>query len=192
MPLNVKKKDLEASHCCPDMAKAFINMSVTSVLSKPNGSPELNFVKQSAEEFDLPEEQDFHLPEEQDFQELCRREKDVIVSIVLGEEASYDDAKPLVSLHDEEAKYQVLSQHYHVFGDASDLGYGACVYITTQFLDGRPTVRLVLLKGRVATRQKISTSRLELCTALLSTEVVEKNHQSLRSVNQSRQFHLLE
>ena len=161
------------------MAKAFINMyRGLAVLPKPNRSPELNFVKQSAEDFDLPEEQDY--------QEQCRREKNIIVSIdpyeddglVLCKEAKYDDKKTLVSLHDEEAKYQVLSQHYHAFGDASNLGYGTCVYVTTHYLGGTPTTIFfncpVFHKGRVAPRQKISTPGLELCAALLNSEVMEK------------------
>ena len=38
----------------------------------------------------------------------------------------------------------------HAFGDASEKGYGACVYLAVRFSDGSMTSSLVISKARVA------------------------------------------
>ena len=55
----------------------------------------------------------------------------------------------------------------HTFGDASEKGYGACVYLRVPGTDGSYRVSLVLSRGRVAPVKKVSVPRLELMGALL-------------------------
>lgn len=55
----------------------------------------------------------------------------------------------------------------HAFGDASEKGYGACVYLRVPITDGSFKVSLVLSRGRVAPIKKMSVPRLELMGALL-------------------------
>ncbi|XP_062538799.1 uncharacterized protein LOC134207095 [Armigeres subalbatus] len=53
----------------------------------------------------------------------------------------------------------------HCFADASDLAYGACLYVRS--VDGRGNVRIELLasKSRVAPLKRLTIPRLELCAA---------------------------
>ena len=60
----------------------------------------------------------------------------------------------------------------HVFGDASEKGYGSCVYIRTKNSDGTYDVSLVISKSRVTPLKRIVLPRLELLAALISSRLV--------------------
>ncbi|XP_058817170.1 uncharacterized protein LOC131680476 [Topomyia yanbarensis] len=75
----------------------------------------------------------------------------------------------------------------HGFCDASELAYGACVYIRTVTEAGSVAVRLLTSKSRVAPLENLkkkkkrqSIPRLELSSALLLAHLYEKVVQSLR------------
>ncbi|XP_071643012.1 uncharacterized protein [Temnothorax longispinosus] len=55
----------------------------------------------------------------------------------------------------------------HGFCDASNAGYGACLYIRSRNKHGNVISRLLCAKSRVATLKTITIPRLELCGALL-------------------------
>jgi hypothetical protein len=55
----------------------------------------------------------------------------------------------------------------HGFSDASEVAYGACIYIRTVDIQGKVTTRLLSSKSRVASLKKLSIPRLELCAATL-------------------------
>lgn len=60
----------------------------------------------------------------------------------------------------------------HAFGDASEKGYGACVYIRTCLPAGAYKAALVRSKSRVAPIKTITLPRLELMGALLSARLM--------------------
>jgi ribonuclease HI len=63
---------------------------------------------------------------------------------------------------------------YHVFCDASQSAYGACVYLRCVSRDGAVTVNLVVGKGRVAPMKQQTVPRLELQAAVLAVELAAK------------------
>ena len=108
-------------------------------------------------------------------------------SILLGSSAfGLNDEIPLLfpaedSEFPEDERFQVLSQEYHCFSDASQTALGAVCYSLTHYLKGPPTVRQIFAKGRITPKGKgkIKTiPRLELTAALLATEVAGKVSQS--------------
>ncbi|XP_058456828.1 uncharacterized protein LOC131434190 [Malaya genurostris] len=81
----------------------------------------------------------------------------------------------------------VVSVELHGFCDASEVAYGACVYIRTATETGCVSVRLLKSKSRVAPLENLkkrkkgqSIPRLELSSALLLAHLYEKVDQSLR------------
>ena len=60
----------------------------------------------------------------------------------------------------------------HAFGDASEKGYGACVYLVVRFEDGTQSSSLVMSKARVAPLKRITLPRLELLDALLCARLL--------------------
>ncbi|XP_071652802.1 uncharacterized protein [Temnothorax longispinosus] len=55
----------------------------------------------------------------------------------------------------------------HGFCDASNIGYGACLYVRSRGKNGKIVTRLLCAKSRVAPLKLITIPRLELCGALL-------------------------
>ena len=68
----------------------------------------------------------------------------------------------------------------HAFGDASERGYGACVYLVVRFSDGSLTSSLVTSKARVAPVKKVTLPRLELLGALLCARLLTFVRSALR------------
>ncbi|XP_065213370.1 uncharacterized protein LOC135840671 [Planococcus citri] len=62
----------------------------------------------------------------------------------------------------------------HGFADASEQAYGAVVYIKSVDIKGNVNIKLISSKSRVASLKKISIPRLELCAALLLSELINK------------------
>ncbi|XP_011858514.1 PREDICTED: uncharacterized protein LOC105556056 [Vollenhovia emeryi] len=60
---------------------------------------------------------------------------------------------------------------FHGFCDASSVGYGACLYIRSSEGHENTVVRLVCAKSRVAPLKPVTIPRLELCGALLLTQL---------------------
>ena len=60
----------------------------------------------------------------------------------------------------------------HAFGDASEKGYGAAVYIRIPQGDGSFEVSLVVARGKVAPLKRVTLPRLELLGALLCARLV--------------------
>lgn len=61
----------------------------------------------------------------------------------------------------------------HGFCDASELGYAAAVYFRVEDDDGQVTTHLIISRSKVASLKKISIPRLELCSAVLLSELVD-------------------
>ncbi|XP_014675866.1 PREDICTED: uncharacterized protein LOC106815855 [Priapulus caudatus] len=60
----------------------------------------------------------------------------------------------------------------HAFGDASEIGYGACVYLRIPSVKGIYQTSLVVAKAKVAPLKRVSLPRLELLAALLCARLV--------------------
>lgn len=86
-------------------------------------------------------------------------------------------SKLLIPRHACSKKYDKMEMHG--FCDASEMAYGACIYIKTinEFEDA--TVNLLCAKSRVAPLKNISLPRLELCAALLLAQLYQQVIQAL-------------
>ena len=71
----------------------------------------------------------------------------------------------------------------HGFCDASQDAYGACVYIRNQSHDGSISVNLLMSKSRVAPMRTTTIPRLELCGALLLSELIVEIQAELSTIN---------
>lgn len=60
---------------------------------------------------------------------------------------------------------------FHVFSDASEVGYGACIYARSTSKDDSTKIELISSKSRVAPLKRVSLPRLELCAALLGAKL---------------------
>ena len=60
------------------------------------------------------------------------------------------------------------------FADASEKAFGCCVYIRSKNNDNEVSIHLLTSKSRVAPIQTESIPRLELCAALLLSQLIEK------------------
>ncbi|XP_058128652.1 uncharacterized protein LOC131292908 [Anopheles ziemanni] len=65
-----------------------------------------------------------------------------------------------------------MEKQVHIFCDASERGYGACCYIRCQKVGEKATVNFFISKSKlVSLKQKITIARLELCAALLGSNI---------------------
>ncbi|XP_073941100.1 uncharacterized protein [Choristoneura fumiferana] len=68
----------------------------------------------------------------------------------------------------------------HVFSDASQAAYGACVYMKSVTQNHHVTVRLLCAKSKVSPLKPTTMPRLELCAALLAARLGRAVLDSLR------------
>ena len=66
----------------------------------------------------------------------------------------------------------VIDVEIHAFGDASESGYGAAVYLRLTMSDGSVVAPLVMSRARVAPLKRVNLPRLELLGALLAARLV--------------------
>ena len=100
-----------------------------------------------------------------------------------------EDSKCLVDLKFPRAffpnipwSYVVNHVEIHAFGDASEIGYGAVVYLRILY-EGKYLVRLCASRCRVAPLKKVSLPRLELLSALICARLTDFVHTSLKLGN---------
>ncbi|CAH2020014.1 unnamed protein product, partial [Acanthoscelides obtectus] len=67
----------------------------------------------------------------------------------------------------------------HAFADASEKSYGACVYIVSENASGNKTANLLCAKSKVAPIKSQSMPRLELCAALVASQLIAKISKSI-------------
>lgn len=75
--------------------------------------------------------------------------------------------------------FNCTSLQLHVFTDASERAYGACVYVRSVSENGKVHVHLLTAKSKVAPVKSTTIPRLELCAALLGSRLYNKVRQSL-------------
>ncbi|XP_018405239.1 PREDICTED: uncharacterized protein LOC108781684 [Cyphomyrmex costatus] len=68
----------------------------------------------------------------------------------------------------------VIEVEMHGFCDASQVAYGACIYLCSKDSTEKRTVRLLTSKSRIAPMKTISIPRLELCSAVLLAKLASK------------------
>lgn len=71
------------------------------------------------------------------------------------------------------------SVQLHVFSDASEVAYGACIYARCEDSDGRVRISLLASKSRVAPLKRVSLPRLELSAAVLGAHLYERIRKSI-------------
>ena len=64
----------------------------------------------------------------------------------------------------------ITQLQFHIFSDASEKAFGACIYLRS-LCNGRYTVNLIASKSKVAPIKTVTIPRLELCAALLGTQL---------------------
>lgn len=93
--------------------------------------------------------------------------------------------KALPCLHNLRVSRRVVCDAYkqvefHIFTDASERAYGACLYIRSINEQGDVDVRLLIAKSRVAPIKPVTIPRLELCAAVVGARLYQKVANSLR------------
>lgn len=81
----------------------------------------------------------------------------------------------------------------HGFCDASQEAYGACIYLCSRLTNAKIQVRLLMSKSRVAPMHTTTIPRLELCGALLLSELMVEARTELARIGitvQSTDIHL--
>lgn len=62
----------------------------------------------------------------------------------------------------------------HIFSDASESAYGACIYARCEDMKGQVRICLLASKSRVAPLKRVSLPRLELCAAVLGAHLYDR------------------
>ncbi|CAM1301552.1 Uncharacterised protein g3006 [Pycnogonum litorale] len=65
-----------------------------------------------------------------------------------------------------------VALHLHAFSDASERGYGVCVYLVAELPDGTVESSLIMVKARVAPIKRVTLPRMELMGALLCARLL--------------------
>ena len=81
----------------------------------------------------------------------------------------------------------VLEIQLHWFSDASSVAFGGVVYVRNWYADTSVTVSLLMSKTRVAPLETSTIPRLELCAAVLTTELLKASAEDL-GIDTSRIF----
>ena len=68
----------------------------------------------------------------------------------------------------------------HGFSDASEVAYGACIYLRSIDVQGKITTKLFCSKSRVAPLKRLSLPRLELCAAMLLADMYQASSRALK------------
>ena len=68
---------------------------------------------------------------------------------------------------------QAINIQMHGFYDASEVAYGACIYIRSRNEKNKVSVKLLCAKSRVVPLKSITIPRLELCAALLLANLLQ-------------------
>lgn len=76
-----------------------------------------------------------------------------------------------------------IKYELHGFCDSSELAYGCCFYVVSEDEKGNRSSNLLCGKSRVAPIRKVSLPRLELCGAVLLSELYVKIKESLHNVH---------
>lgn len=71
----------------------------------------------------------------------------------------------------------------HIFADASEIAFGACIYLRSK-KHGHYITRLLIAKSRVAPEKATTLPRLELCAAVLLVRLYDKVKSALEKVHQ--------
>ena len=74
---------------------------------------------------------------------------------------------------------QGQGEDFHVFSDASQHAYVGVVYIRTVYCDATASVSLVIAKTKVAPLTPSTIPRLELCSALLLSKLLQTVREDL-------------
>ncbi|XP_055523052.1 uncharacterized protein LOC129717222 [Wyeomyia smithii] len=67
-----------------------------------------------------------------------------------------------------------IAYELHGFSDASNVAYGACVYLRSIFTNGSANLRLLCSKSKVAPSDDVSIPRKELCAAHLLSKLISQ------------------
>lgn len=75
----------------------------------------------------------------------------------------------------------------HSYADASESGYGACIYLKSVNKKGNIQVSLLAAKSRVLPMKKISLPHVELCAAVLAAQLAKK-FKSVLNLNLTQEY----
>jgi len=85
------------------------------------------------------------------------------------------------------SKGKLRRTELHGFSNASDVAYGACIYLRSIEFQGNITTRLLCSKSRVAPLKRLSLPRSELTAAMLLGDMYQASSRALKiSFNKTR------